>query len=60
MKHVKTNISDIKQFAASVYANGKKPCEQFGMTWASLSQLEKNNPKLTCRLEAQNNCGKVA
>ncbi|WP_157810313.1 hypothetical protein [Vibrio sp. HA2012] len=47
MKLVQADRSDIKKFVASLYENGKTPSERFGMTWNSLSQLEKDVPELT-------------
>lgn len=49
MKNVQVNASELKQFAAKAYANGKTPSERFGMTWEMLSELEQNNPQLTCK-----------
>ncbi|WP_413113846.1 hypothetical protein [Thaumasiovibrio sp. DFM-14] len=45
--------SNAKAFVASLYANGKKPCERFGLTWESLSELERKVPSLTCKQDPE-------
>ncbi len=55
MKNVQVNRDELKTFVSSLYSNGKKPCERFGLTWDSLSTLEKKVPELTCR-SPQNGC----
>lgn len=49
MKEVQLTTSELKQFAAQMYAEDKTPSERFGMTWEELSTLEKENPELTCK-----------
>lgn len=53
MKQVKANSSNAKAFVASLYAGGKKPCEQFGLTWDSLSDLERKVPSITCKQQPE-------
>lgn len=50
MKNVQVSRDELKKFVSNLYSNGKKPCERFGLTWDSLSTLEKNVPELTCKL----------
>jgi hypothetical protein len=35
-----TGKEEIEQFVESLYADGKKPCERFGMSWEMLGELE--------------------
>ena len=49
MRQIETSPEKIKAFIADLYKNGEQPCERFGMSWDSLSKLEKNVPELTCR-----------
>ncbi len=49
MRQIETSPEKIKAFVASLHANGKKPCERFGMSWDALSELEKKVPELTCK-----------
>lgn len=58
MKNVQVSRDDLKKFVASLYDNGKKPCERFGLTWESLSTLEEKVPELTCK--TPQNCCKTA
>lgn len=39
---VKFDFEDVTSFVAGLYAEGKKPCERFDMTWEELSSLEKD------------------
>ncbi|MGT3790967.1 hypothetical protein ACVTD8_16860 [Vibrio cholerae] len=55
MKNVQVNRDELKAFVSSLYSDGKKPCERFGLTWDSLSALEQEVPELTCRLP-QHDC----
>ena len=49
MKYVQSSASEMKQFVASLYEGGKKPCERFGITWDELSALEAKFPEITCK-----------
>ncbi|MDW6019953.1 hypothetical protein SBW85_19800 [Vibrio plantisponsor] len=60
MKNVQVTTSELKQFAAKVYANGKTPGERFGMSWEMLSDLEEKNPQLTCKQGSDCHNNKVA
>ncbi|WP_153446901.1 hypothetical protein [Vibrio algicola] len=61
MKNVQVvTISDLQDFAAKVYANGKTASERFGMTWDMLSELEEQNPKLTNKLKSPDDSCQVA
>ncbi|CAH6891579.1 hypothetical protein VCHA36P166_290029 [Vibrio chagasii] len=37
---VKFDYEDISLFVASLYADDKKPCEGFNMSWDELSELD--------------------
>ncbi|MGF1762466.1 hypothetical protein [Aliivibrio kagoshimensis] len=49
MNNIQTNRAELKEFVASLYADGKTPCEQFGVSWEQLSELEKDVPQITCK-----------
>jgi NAD-dependent DNA ligase len=49
MKYIQASRSDIEQFAAGFYAQGKSALECFDMSWKSLSELEEKVPELTCK-----------
>ncbi|WP_445773422.1 hypothetical protein [Shewanella sp.] len=51
MKSIQMNRKEVQDFVLELFADGKTPSERFGMTWASLSQLERNIPELTCKVE---------
>lgn len=38
---IKFDYEDVSLFVASLYANDKKPCEGFNMSWNDLSELDK-------------------
>lgn len=60
MKNVQVTTSELKQFAAKIYANGKTASDRFGMTWDMLSQIEDKNPQLTCKQGGDCHTSKVA
>ncbi|SJN60104.1 hypothetical protein VR7878_04008 [Vibrio ruber DSM 16370] len=51
MKKDKAIRGNAKSFVASLYAGGKRPCERFGLSWDSLSRLERKIPSITCKSE---------
>lgn len=44
---IKFDYEDVTSFVSSLYADNKKPCERFGMTWEELSSLEEEVPEIT-------------
>lgn len=55
MKNVRYSREHLNAFVDELYADGKKPCERFGMSWDELSKIEAENPALTCKTLAQEN-----
>jgi len=53
MKHIQAKAADIKMFVAAMYKNGKTPSDSAGLSWESLSELEKKVPELTCKTLGQ-------
>lgn len=53
--NIQTNATEMKAFVANLYKDGRKPCERFGMSWESLSELENEVPELTCKTLDKNN-----
>ncbi|ELV7515875.1 hypothetical protein QMU85_000839 [Photobacterium damselae] len=49
MNRIQASTKDIKEFVDLIYSNNGKPCERFGMSWASLSALEEVDPYLTVK-----------
>lgn len=47
------DYEDINQFVASIYADNKKPCESFNMSWSELSELDENisSTEQNCHLQ---------
>lgn len=53
MKYIQAKAADIKAFVAVMYENGKTPSGTAGMSWESLSELEKQIPELTYKTLGQ-------
>lgn len=42
-------VAEAKRLVAEMFANGKNPMEQFGITWEEAETIERNNPGLTLK-----------
>ncbi|ASJ98776.1 TPA: hypothetical protein I8385_001460 [Citrobacter freundii] len=49
MKKTEMTVAEAKRLVAEMFANGKNPMEQFGITWEEAESIERNNPGLTLK-----------
>ena len=49
MKRSEMTVAEAKRLVAEMFANGKNPMEQFGITWEEAESSERNNPSLTLK-----------
>lgn len=52
--------NQIKEIVASMFADGKLPGDEFGLTWDALSEMEHECPQLTSRAGNKNDQPKSA
>lgn len=55
MKNVQVDIATMKDFVATLFANGKTPSEAFGITHEQLSELERQNPAIVTKMDCEEN-----
>lgn len=55
MKRSEMTVAEAERLVAEMFANGKNPMEQFGITWEEAESIERNNPgsTLKCTEEPQ-------
>jgi|GEM_PF-3450645 len=44
------DYEDVSVFVTSLYEDGNKPCEQFGMSWDEMSEMEDSIPEYTTHI----------
>ncbi|HHW7209460.1 TPA: hypothetical protein ACU15Y_002554 [Escherichia coli] len=49
MKKTEMTVAEARRLVAEMFANGKNPMEQFGITWEEAETIERNNPDLTLK-----------